>query len=209
MAYKQCPKCNILKSFDSFNKSSSNTTGRESYCKPCKKVWRYENKDRIKALQKTWRLVNIEHDKAYRQKYYKEYFKKNPKIRNVNMRNQRKKESFKTWNREYQKKRMENPVFRLQNRLRARISMRLRKLGISKLGSAIKDVGCTLGELKNHLEALFTFGMTWENYGKWHVDHIKPLISFNLDNPEEFKKAVHFTNLQPLWAIDNYIKGTK
>lgn len=143
-------------------------------------------------------------------KIIKKYFKENPEIRNANMRNYRKKDLFKAYNREYQKKRLKNPIFKLQSRLRSRISMRLKTLkNVSKTGSAIKDLGCTLEQLKNHLESLFTPGMTWKNYGKWHIDHIIPLCDFNLNNKEEFKKAVHFTNLQPLWAVDNYRKGSK
>jgi len=52
--------------------------------------------------------------------------------------------------------------------------------------------------------------MTWSNYGKgWHIDHIKPCASFDLSNPEQQKICFHYTNLQPLWAIDNIKKGAK
>jgi len=51
--------------------------------------------------------------------------------------------------------------------------------------------------------------MSWDNYGFWHVDHIKPLAFFDLTNPEELKKVCHYTNLQPLWAEENLKKGTK
>ena len=51
--------------------------------------------------------------------------------------------------------------------------------------------------------------MSWGNYGKWHVDHIRPCASFNLVNEEEQKKCFHYTNLQPLWAKDNLSKGSK
>lgn len=77
--------------------------------------------------------------------------------------------------------------------------------------SAISDMGCTQEQFRNHLELQFQPGMTWENYGKygWHIDHIRPLASFNFKDPEDQKKAVHFTNLQPLWARDNLSKGAK
>jgi len=76
-------------------------------------------------------------------------------------------------------------------------------------GSAIKNLGCTVPELLAHLEAKFAKGMTWQNYGKWHVDHILPLSSFDLTNPEQLKRACHYSNLQPLWGADNIRKHAK
>lgn len=77
-------------------------------------------------------------------------------------------------------------------------------------------VGCTLEELRQHIESQFTEGMSWDNYGEWHLDHIKPLSSFNIVDEEklcinidEAKKANHYTNLQPLWAADNMKKSNR
>jgi len=61
--------------------------------------------------------------------------------------------------------------------------------------------------VKNYLTLKFTDGMSWENHGKWHIDHIKPCCSFDLTKPEEQQKCFHYTNLQPLWAKDNLRKG--
>jgi hypothetical protein len=91
----------------------------------------------------------------------------------------------------------------LRNRIRCAIKHDARS------GSAINDLGCSIEYFKNYLEKQFSSGMTWDNYGDWHIDHKKPLISFDLTDPEQFRKAVHFTNLQPLWAMDNLSKGTK
>ena len=68
-------------------------------------------------------------------------------------------------------------------------------------------IGCTSIELKAHLEKQFKEGMTWENYGKWHVDHIVPCASFNFSIPEEHYKCLNYKNLQPLWAEENIKKG--
>jgi len=78
-----------------------------------------------------------------------------------------------------------------------------------KVGKTFELVGCSRDELVSHLESKFTEGMMWDNYGTWHVDHIKPCCSFNLEDPEEQKKCFHWTNLQPLWAKDNTSKGGK
>lgn len=64
-------------------------------------------------------------------------------------------------------------------------------------------------ELRAHLEAQFQAGMSWDNYGEWHIDHIKPLASFDLEDTDQLKLACHYTNLQPLWAKDNLSKGAK
>jgi hypothetical protein len=70
-------------------------------------------------------------------------------------------------------------------------------------------IGCSIIFLKQHLEKQFKIGMTWSNYGKWHIDHIRPCASFDLSKAEEQHKCFHYTNLQPLWALDNLRKGTK
>lgn len=78
-----------------------------------------------------------------------------------------------------------------------------------KHGEALRLLGCTVGEFKAHLESKFAKGMSWENRGKWHLDHVKPLSSFNLMVLEDRQKAFHWSNYQPLWAEDNLSKGAK
>ena len=75
--------------------------------------------------------------------------------------------------------------------------------------STMELTGCELPFLKGYLEAKFTEGMTWENHGDWHIDHIQPCCSFDLKEEEEQQKCFHYTNLQPLWASDNLTKGGK
>ena len=78
-----------------------------------------------------------------------------------------------------------------------------------KSAKTLELLGCTVEQLQTFLEAEFTDGMTWENYGEWHIDHIRPCASFNLEDPEEQKKCFHWTNLQPLWAKDNLAKSDR
>lgn len=74
---------------------------------------------------------------------------------------------------------------------------------------SIKGLSFSIDELKNHLEPMFLEGMSWENYGEWHIDHIRPCILFDHSNDGEFKECWSLENLQPLWARDNIIKGAK
>lgn len=106
---------------------------------------------------------------------------------------------------------LSNPVKKGSNQaiaanLRTRIIHALR--GRVKNGSAVRDLGCTLDELRVHLDMQFTEGMSWDNYGwgmdKWNIDHIKPLNTFHLEIREEFLRACHYTNMRPLWQIDNF-----
>jgi len=102
-----------------------------------------------------------------------------------------------------------DPLYRLESRLRCRINMAIRT--DAKAGSAVRDLGCTIRALKKYIESLWLPGMSWTNWTRhgWHIDHICPLSSFDLIDPKQFKRAVHYTNLQPLWAEDNLKKGSK
>jgi hypothetical protein len=68
-------------------------------------------------------------------------------------------------------------------------------------------IGCSITQLREHIEKQFTDGMSWDNYGKWHVDHIVPCSAFDLFDASQQQACFHFTNLQPLWAKDNRAKG--
>jgi len=91
--------------------------------------------------------------------------------------------------------------------LRGRIYDVLR--GHNKSNSTKNMLGCTIEEFWIHLEKTFKPGMTRENHGLWHVDHIKPCASFDLTKPEEQAKCFHYTNLQALWAHENLSKKDK
>lgn len=117
------------------------------------------------------------------------------------------KEYYKEAVRRGTKKRDAKPSQKIKNNLRRRI----RSIWSKRLGdvSAIRHLGCTYKQFLEHIQKQFKPGMTLENYGKWHIDHIKPLCSFDLTDTEEVRKASHYTNLQPLWAKDNLTKSSK
>lgn len=95
-----------------------------------------------------------------------------------------------------------------QKQLRLQIrSMTYNALHHKNNDKYIKGLGCTVGFLKQHIQNLFTEGMNWGNYGyhegQWSIDHITLLASFDLNDPQQYKTAAHYTNLRPLWHVDN------
>ena len=104
--------------------------------------------------------------------------------------------------------------FRLSSCLRGRLCSALRRyLGGSKVVSAVRDLGCSMPEFASYLEKRFEPGMSWDNYGNklgcWSIDHVRPLASFDLSDKDQSLQAVHYTNLQPLWHLDNIKKSDK
>lgn len=104
-------------------------------------------------------------------------------------------------------KRRSDPAWRVSSHMRVLMHRALKKKKQGK--SWRKFVDYSLSELMSHLEKRFQPGMTWENYGKWHIDHIIPRSSVkDVDSPE-FKKIWRLENLQPLWALDNIRKNAR
>lgn len=96
-------------------------------------------------------------------------------------------------------------TYRLIHSIRNRIRTAIKKE--VKSSSSFQLLGCDIAFLKRYLGAKFQPGMSWDNYGVWHIDHIVPCAVFNLSLPEEQRKCFHYTNLQPLWAKDSLSKG--
>jgi hypothetical protein len=160
-------------------------------------------------------------DKKYREKNKEklnEYHKEWSKLKRKELR-----EYHSTWrgnNREhvnektrlwYLNRRRTDPSFRLKCNTRTAVWTCLKERDVAKYRSTFELLGYSLKELMTHLEALFTEGMTWDNYGEWHVDHKIPMNSFNFETTDdrEFKLCWCLDNLQPLWGSDNLTKGTK
>ena len=110
------------------------------------------------------------------------------------------------YQREYRRKRRAEDIeFRIKNNLGARVRCAIK----NKQKRTLEFLGCSIPDLIKHLEGQFQEGMTWDNYGEWHIDHIRPCALFDLLNEEEQLKCFNYTNLQPLWAIDNLRKSDK
>ena len=100
-----------------------------------------------------------------------------------------------------------DPEYKITRLLRVRLYKALKEQGGHKAQRTIELLGCTIPELKQHLEAKFHQGMTWDNHGEWHIDHIRPCAVFDLTIPKQQQQCFHYTNLQPLWAEDNLQKS--
>ena len=105
-------------------------------------------------------------------------------------------------------RRKTDPMFRATLNLRRRLKDFLWERKI-QIGQSNRLFGCSPAELKAHLERHFTAGMVWGNYGtQWHIDHIKPCAAFNLLDADEQRACFHFSNLQPMFAVENMRKGS-
>ena len=174
------------------------------------KIFRNKNKDKLLDLSKKYYQNNVDKVKENTKNHkknniekYKEYYKiynKQYKIDNP--------EKIKILTKKYKKKKLlSDPIFRLKKIVRSRVYNFLKSKNIIKNNKTFDIVGCTPQFLKEYLENQFTEGMSWVNHSQygWHIDHIIPLSSANTE--EEIYKLCHYTNLQPLWAKDNLIKG--
>lgn len=158
-----------------------------------------ESNERIKASHKKWR--NGEKGAAYRAR---------PDVKKMQC-EATEKYREQNWDKvlEYtRKKRATNPKVKLVSALRTRTIAFLKG---SKNKKTMEYVGCTLEHLRTHLESQFTEGMHWGNHGKgrgkWQVDHIYPLSQIDPTNEDLVRRALHWKNLRPMWAIENISKG--
>ena len=177
---KKCSKCKVEKELTDFGKHIRAKDGLSGACKSC-----------IKEYRKEYRKANKEKIKEK----VKEYKKAN-------------KEKIKKQILEYiNKRRKIDPLFKMKGNLRNRTFKAFRNKGYNKNTKTQDMLGVDWEVCKSHIEKQFTKGMTWSNHGEWHLDHIIPLASANTE--QELKKLCHYSNLQPLWAVDNLIKSDK
>lgn len=238
METKICFKCGKEKPISKFYKDKKSKDGYGYYCKECQskmakeyyhnnlekfKEYRINNRGKISQHQKEYYQNNAELLKEKGKKYYqdnlekmrkknKEYYWDNlgkhkeygKKYRSNN------RDKARQSQKEYMKRKRESdPVFKLNHNISTGIYNSLKG---NKNGHHWEDlVGYSLSDLKNHLEVQFKDGITWQNYGKWHIDHIVAKSLFNIKGPKSkgFKKCWALENLRPMWAKENIKKKNK
>ena len=191
---KQCSKCGKWKEESEFSKDKTKKSGLYSSCKQCvaiyNKIYLIEHREKINKYHNKWNHQNREACT----KGFKEWRTKNRS----------------RWNdtqREIHRKRRKNPKYRLNDSVSNGIRKSLKKNKNGKRWENIVDY--TLKDLMKHLQEQFHEGMSWDNYGEWHIDHKIPVSVFNFEKVEDidFKRCWALNNLQPLWADLNYSKG--
>lgn len=204
---KICKKCKLPKDLEDFSKSSRHKDGYHNICKIClneqTKSTRKASLDkyRAKARERYWKdpeKARLDRKKAYNpisKAPYDIIYRANNQLR------------IAKYKKDWEELHKDDPLFKLRRNLRRRIHHVLADGYKSKHTQEL--IGCTFQEFKSHIENKFQEGMTWENYGKWHLDHIKPCCEFDLTKVKEQLDCFNYKNQQPLWATENLKKGRK
>lgn len=208
---KRCPTCNFVKDVSEFYKNKTRPDGLASECKICKGKY---CKEYLKVYCRTKEYKQIQSDRAktiYKERInsYQKVYQKSEKYK-IKRRKYNKTESRRKYIREYRISRsIIDNEFRLNSLMSTAIWEVLKRKKAKRKWTEL--VGYTTKELMKHLEKQFEPWMNWENYGKWHVDHIKPKSLFHYTCPEdqEFKECWALKNLQPLEAHMNLVKNNK
>lgn len=236
---KICTICKIEKPFTEFTPRKKGLAPLHAWCRICLHARKREyatlhgRKSRAKIgppkppkpkaprkpLTEEQKISQAAKAKAHREQNKEDYAARKARYRAANRGklNQAQKlyyeanrESYSASSLERKKRRYrEDPLFALEGLCRRRILIAMQKGGYKKSTKTETILGCSYEDLIKHLESKFLPGMTWANRGKegWHLDHKTPLASAS--TAEELEALCHFSNLQPLWALDNYSKGAK
>lgn len=177
---------------------------KEYYKKYNKKYWaehkrelteyHQKNQKRYNEHARRYYKVNIQKNKDKWQKYY----------RNNKLKIKKHRKDMNFYSDRLKQRRNKDINYRILQNLRNRIWRAVKRF--NKSAKSQELIGCSSEELIEYLENQFVNGMSWDNYGKWHIDHIQPCSTFDMSEPDEQKKCFHYTNLQPLWAKDNLSK---
>ena len=197
---KICSECKEPKTLDCFSKNSWNKDGKHRTCKLCNCAYQTTLRSSLTPEQKERNRIN---DK----KYYSNLSQEKRAKKSLRQ---------KAWHSNLTPEQRERQAVLRRSRYANDIDHRLRQVMRSRLTvakkykkpcSAVKDLGCSWEHFKEHIQSKFTEGMSWDNYGQWRIDHIHPLSRVDFNIKEEVQRACHYTNLQPLWALDNRKKS--
>lgn len=218
---RKCNKCEKYKEYSEFYKDSRREDGLRTQCIECMNLqnyeWRSKNQQRYSEIQQKWRENNREKQNEYTKDWYcrnkerklsnnRTWLERNPNY--MKQWRENNKEHCLEYGREYAKSRYNNePLYALADLCRGRIYKALINNGFTKKNKTEDMLGCSFEKLKEHLEGKFKDGMSWDNHGEWHIDHIVPLSSASTE--EEILDLCHYTNLQPLWRSENLSKRDK
>ncbi len=203
---KVCKVCAVEKPREDYYDNEELIDGKCSWCKACEseksRIYAEENPDIVAARGKRWADANPEKLKEYRHRH---------RVSTAIARDAWKKanpEKIRVYQRKYTKeKRRTDNQYKLAMNIRSRLRSAIK--GNKKWASTEKLLGCSWAEFEAYYGALFTEGMTWEKVrnGEVHMDHIVPCCLFDLEKKEEQFKCFHYTNLRPMWPVDNKRKG--
>lgn len=197
MITKICKKCETVKKLEEFISNKTCKFGVTNTCKICNSKRRHlnylQNKNKVLQQSKTYYENNKKEVLSRMQDYYCTNKEKIVKRTTKYQTNRRKIDTF----------------YKAKTDIRALIRDSFRRTKHKKNSKTVDILGCTIEQLKQHLEAKFQPGMTWDNHSQngWHIDHIIPISTAK--TPEDIIRLNHYTNLQPLWAADNLKKSNK
>jgi hypothetical protein len=204
---KVCTTCKVEKVITEFHKEKNGKYGVKSKCKECF----YEYK-RNNPKEKEYRRTNYVRHKGKKLAYKKQYKKDNAERikeynKEYNARPEVKKAKTK-YNREYERNRRANdPLYDFKKTIKSTISRAITSRGYAKNSQPYLILGAEYKFVKGYIQRQFKDGMNWNNYGKWEIDHIRPMASAK--NEEQTIELNHYTNLQPLWKNENREKNNK
>jgi len=190
---KLCTKCGIVRRTKSFPRNCNKPGGLGQWCKKCQAKYK-------KAQYKLHRSMLLEKHRKY---YLAHRLERITSARNyVSTHKEQRRDYIRRWQ---LLKRKKDIGYRILCNLRSRVHHALR--GDNKSRTTLQLLGCSISQFRLHIQEQFQPGMSWSNYGKWQLDHIRPCALFNLTNKREQEQCFHYTNLQPLWKLDNQHKG--
>jgi len=207
---KVCTSCRAEKPFSDFHNDKTKKDGKVSRCIPCTRAYRASyykiNSEHLKQASRDWHAGNKDRAKARSRQYYLDNIETFREYRKAKYWSDRDANSKKSG--EYHLSRLKtDPHYRFVARCRKRVWAAFFEKGYSKKTKTFALLGCSKEELISYIESKFKEGMTWDNYGEWHLDHKLPFSAAK--NEREVEMLCHYTNLQPLWASDNVSKSAR